>query len=162
MNTVDPMQPPVEQDLFSEMEPVLVQADGGLRFVNLLVDRLLFMGFIYLLGFLLGMFAPGSVDWLADINPIVDFLLTSVLFSLYIGFQETLLNGITIGKFLTGTRAVNADGTPISAQTAFARGFSRAVPFEAFSALGTPCLPWHDSWTNTYVIKEKESRLGNN
>jgi hypothetical protein len=31
------------------------------------------------------------------------------------------------------------------------------VPFEAFSALGTPSYPWHDKWTRTVVIDEKAS-----
>ncbi|HEX9513187.1 MAG TPA: hypothetical protein VF939_22005 [Puia sp.] len=33
------------------------------------------------------------------------------------------------------------------------------VPFEVFSALGSPCHPWHDRWTDTLVIDERLSQL---
>ena len=72
---------------------------------------------------------------------------------------ETLLKGKSIGKFITGTRAVNFDGSRISSGTAFTRGFSRAVPFCAFSAFGTPCNPWQDRWSDTMVIDEKKSSV---
>ena len=70
---------------------------------------------------------------------------------------EALFKGKSLGKLITGTRAVNEDGSNLSAKTALLRGLSRAVPFNAFSALGTPSYPWHDKWTNSYVIDEKES-----
>jgi uncharacterized RDD family membrane protein YckC len=72
-----------------------------------------------------------------------------------------VFRGKSIGKLITGTKAVNEDGSDISFGKAFARGFSRAVPFDAFSALGDPSYPWHDKWTNTYVIDEKQTRLHN-
>ena len=72
---------------------------------------------------------------------------------------ETLCHGKTLGKWMTGTRAVKQDGTPVDGQTAFLRGFYRLIPFEAFSALGAPSFPWHDRWTKTYVIDERESSL---
>ncbi|RYY87821.1 MAG: hypothetical protein EOO15_10755 [Chitinophagaceae bacterium] len=164
MDIMDPIHTPPEQehDLFTDMEPVLVQADGGLRFANLIVDRILFMAFLFVVGMVLGAVAPHSVNNLSNINPIVDFLLTSVMFSLYIGAQEALLGGKTIAKYFTGTRAVNQDGSRISAATAFSRGLARAVPLEPFSALGTPTFPWHDNWTKTYVINEKKSRYFGN
>jgi hypothetical protein len=35
----------------------------------------------------------------------------------------------------------------------------RLVPFEQFSALGSPSYPWHDRWTKTIVIDEKLTTL---
>ena len=52
---------------------------------------------------------------------------------------EAILNRKSLGKLVTQTRAVILDGSQISASTAISRGFSRAVPFCALSALGTPC-----------------------
>jgi hypothetical protein len=57
---------------------------------------------------------------------------------------------------ITGTKAVNHDGSNISAKTAFLRTLCRLVPFEPFSAFG---IPWHDSWTHTHVIDVKQSQL---
>jgi len=30
-----------------------------------------------------------------------------------------------------------------------------AIPFNPLSALGSPCSPWHDRWSQTMVIEEK-------
>ena len=82
-----------------------------------------------------------------------------LLYGIIMGTTEALTGGRSLGKLITGTRAVNADGSAISMQTAFWRGLCRAVPFEAFSALGSPSYPWHDKWTNTYVIDLRQSVL---
>ena len=71
--------------------------------------------------------------------------------------QETLFKGKSFGKLITGTRAVNLDGSLITVRTAMLRALSRAVPFDVFSALGTTCNPWHDKWTDTMVMDEKRS-----
>ena len=78
------------------------------------------------------------------------------LFLLYF-IEEGFLKGKTIGKMVTGTRAVNDDGTMITPQTAALRSIIRFVPFEPFSAFGTQ--PWHDRWANTIVIDERKSTL---
>lgn len=70
---------------------------------------------------------------------------------------EVVLKGKCPGKIVTGTRALNLDGSNISIGTAFGRGFTRIVPFCALSAFGNPCNPWQDRWTNTMVIDEKKS-----
>jgi uncharacterized RDD family membrane protein YckC len=85
------------------------------------------------------------------------------MFCWYILFRaafEGFTGGKTIAKFINGTRAVNEDGSRINFKTALLRSLSKAVPFEAFSALGaSPPYPWHDKWTKTYVVDEKQSRL---
>jgi uncharacterized RDD family membrane protein YckC len=68
----------------------------------------------------------------------------------YFFFAEGLMNGKTIGKFVTKTTVVNDDGTPITMGTGVLRGLCRMVPFEAFSAFGG--YPWHDKWTKTRVV----------
>ena len=70
-----------------------------------------------------------------------------ILYGLYMFIVEAMFKGKTLGKLITGTRAVNEDGSNLSAKTAFFTGLSRVVPFEAFSALGTPSYPSHDKWT---------------
>jgi uncharacterized RDD family membrane protein YckC len=90
---------------------------------------------------------------------LIDRIVSLFLFAIYMGTIEAITKGRSIGKYITGTKAVNNDGSLISISTAFKRGFSRAVPFEPFSALGSPSLPWHDKWTDTYVIDIKQSGL---
>ncbi len=74
-------------------------------------------------------------------------------------FSEIIFKSRTIGKFITGTKAVNETGSKISARTALLRSLSRAVPFEAFSAFGSH--PWHDKWTKTFVIDVRKTALNN-
>ncbi|HEV8508744.1 MAG TPA: RDD family protein, partial [Chitinophagaceae bacterium] len=81
-------------------------------------------------------------------------------YGMYMGLIEAVFKGRSIGKLITGTIAVNNDGSRINGQTALLRGLSRAVPFNALSALGSPCYPWHDRWNKTYVVKYVRSDQG--
>jgi RDD family len=64
--------------------------------------------------------------------------LSVVLYIFFYGAFESITGGKTPGKYLTGTRAVKPDGTRITWDVAFTRSLSRIVPFEPFSALGSP------------------------
>lgn len=150
-----------EQDLLADLEVNLQQAGTGKRLANYLIDVITFYIVVLVAGVLL-MPSNMSVSETAHIfegflGTIIDRLLASLLYGLYMFFVEALFKGKSLGKLITGTRAVNGDGSPITVKTAFLRGLSRAVPFEVFSAFGNPSYPWHDRWTRTYVIDEKLS-----
>ena len=138
---------------------VLTQASRGQRFANYLIDLVVF----YIIAILIfAVLAATGVtgDLFKDetsATNLLDRILTMILLGILWGTTEALFKGKTLGKMITRTRAVNEDGSSITPKTAFARGFSRVVPFEAFSALSDPSYPWHDKWTNTYVIDEKTS-----
>lgn len=126
------------------------------RLGNYIIDIIGFYILIIIFGIFMGLFFPAV---LSDINfdepgiGLLDRLITLLFYALYMGVLETVFKGRSIGKFATGTRAVNLDGSQITAKTAFLRGLSRAVPFSAISALGSPSNPWQDKWTNTMVVK---------
>ncbi|MEQ1800120.1 MAG: RDD family protein [Lacibacter sp.] len=147
-------------DLLTDMQYQIVQASTGKRFANFLIDRVLFL-LVFVGGtYALALSNPEAFSWIDDSSigfNIIDRLITLILYGLFMFACEALFRGKSLGKLITGTRAVNQDGTPITIQTALMRGLSRMVPFEAFSALGTPSFPWHDKWTDTYVIDEKNS-----
>lgn len=149
------------QQLFNDPEYRAVPASAGKRFANYLIDLAVFYILVMAVGFLLAVSNPEMIDAYAEYDSVgaewLDRLLGLMLYGLYMFLQETVFSGKSLGKFLTGTRAVNTDGTNITAKTALLRGLSRMVPFEVFSALGTPTLPWHDQWSKTYVIDEKAS-----
>lgn len=151
-----PVQEMENADLLA-MEANVVQASTGKRFANYLIDLVLFYILAIGIGVVLALTAPGSLDGLNDESAgagLMDRLITLLFYALYMGTIEAIFKGKSLGKLITKTRAVNEDGSTISAGTAFTRGFSRAVPFCAFSALGSPCYPWQDKWTKTYVVEE--------
>lgn len=72
---------------------------------------------------------------------------------------EAVSGGKSIGKLITGTKAINLDGSEINFAKAFTRNMIRAIPFNAISALGNPCDPWHDRLSKTMVVDEKKLAL---
>jgi len=147
------------QDVLADFEINLQLANAGKRFANYLIDLVVFYLVTALLLALYYIIArSGQIP--EDDNPlgsITDRLVSMLMYAILSGLIEGLFKGKSLGKLITRTRAVNMDGTNISFKTAFLRGLSRIVPFEPFSALGSPTHPWHDKWTDTYVIDEKTS-----
>lgn len=149
-----------QEHLFADPEYHLVQASGGKRFANYIIDLLVFYALAFLTGIVIALVNPVVIDSFNEEDNglnLLDRLLGLVLYGLYMFAIEAIFRGKSLGKLITGTRAVNEDGSNVSPKAALLRGLSRAVPFNAFSALGTPAYPWHDKWTKTYVIDEKES-----
>ena len=139
----------------------LVRASSGQRLANYIIDIIIFYVLFIVIGIVVAILSPSTIDQLDSGNGGFDLLgqLFSLLFyAVYMGISEAVFKGKSLGKLITKTRAVNMDGSRISVTTAFTRGLSRAVPFCAFSALGTPCNPWQDKWTDTMVIDEKKSQ----
>jgi uncharacterized RDD family membrane protein YckC len=161
METVE-QNPPYDENLLDDVSVDLVQASSGTRFANLLIDRLILYA---LWRFILGPLAVNMIISMGlytydRVGLWVELYLFAVVFDvMIIAIQEATMGGKTFGKLITRTRAVNENGTPIDFRKALMRSLSRAVPFEAFSALGAPCYPWHDRWTGTLVIDEKTSRM---
>ena len=149
-----------QQHVFADPEYQIVQASGGKRFANYLIDLIVFYLLAFMAGIVIGILSPDTINSIDEENSefnIVTNLAFISIFVLYMFGTEAIFKGKTLGKLITGTRAVNEDGSNISTKTALLRGLSRVVPFEAFSALGSPSHPWHDKWTNTYVIDERKS-----
>ncbi|MFT4016708.1 MAG: RDD family protein [Agriterribacter sp.] len=159
------MEENTQIDLLVDIESThLVQASTGKRFANYIIDLIIFYIVIFASAFIFAMISPGFVDWLNTAGNsagfgVLDRLIGLILYGLFMGLIETFTKGRSLGKLITRTKAVNQDGTTISAGTAFLRGLCRAVPFDGFSALGSPSFPWHDKWTKTYVIDIKDSTI---
>jgi len=151
-----------QESLLTDLETRLVYAGAGQRFANYIIDLIVYD---LLVRFIIDpMVASGNNIIYAQIqSPAFLLFLNQVFFFVvytsYMFLLETIFKGKSIGKFVTGTKAVNEDGTIISAKTALLRSLSRIIPFEPFSALGNPSRPWHDRWTHTFVINEKKSIL---
>lgn len=148
--------PNYNDTLLDDVDYSLVQASHGRRFANYLIDVIVTYFFLGVFLGLLIVIGHSVIDQTPAFN-----ILMIAFFVLIMAIVEVSTNGRSLGKLITGTRVVNHDGTRISFGTALGRSLSRIVPFEAFSALGSPCYPWHDRWTNTYVIDIRKSRLQN-
>lgn len=149
------------QDLLDVYENNIIRADTGKRLANYIIDVILFYVVALGAGVVIAILSPATIDSLAVDEPgfnLLDRVISLCLYGLFMSVQEAAFKGKSLGKLITGTRAVNLDGSPISTKTAFLRGFSRAVPFCVFSAFGTPCNPWQDRWTDTLVMDEKKSQ----
>src|SRR5215471_2548908 len=112
-------------------ENYLARASTGKRFANYIIDLVLFYLLIFLFGFFIALLSPATIDSIVDDArfDLADRLLALFLYGLYMSIVEAVFKGNSLGKIITGTKAVNLDGSTISAKTAFGRGFSKAVPF---------------------------------
>lgn len=151
-----------DANILDDVHYTLHQASGGKRFANYLVD---WIGFYVLWMLFLAKLLGWILFWLNF--PVTNstavygiaYLSVFISFGLLVGGIEAATGGKTLGKLITGTRAVMEDGSRLTPKKALLRYLVRLVPFEAFSALGSPSYPWHDRWTKTLVIDEKLTTL---
>ena len=138
-------------------------ATNGQRFLNWLIDNL-FMRFVLsyvtgtAVGYIIGNFFTDYANHIAYDQNTWDLILLSYVIAIfnyiiYYTICEKGFRGYTLGKLLTGTRAIRENGEELSFKDAFLRSLSRLVPFEVFS--GLDYKPWHDRWTKTTVIKAR-------
>ena len=158
-------QLPPEQNLSDDLNLAFQYqyASTGQRFANYLIDNLLMQfGLSYVtgtaVGILLGLLFPEYIMRLSESTDRIELLPLSYLvgilnYIVYYTICEKGFKGYTLGKLITGTRAIREDGGELTFKDALLRSLSRIVPFEAFSAFGG--YPWHDSWTKTRVIKAR-------
>ncbi len=157
----------VQQDLLAEESYDLnsyVYATQWQRFANWLIDNLLMrFGLSYLtgiaIGTMLGLIAPEFISNIANDGAmssgifLLSFMIGYLNYIVYYTLCEKLFKGYTLGKIITGTRAIRQDGQELTLKNALLRSLSRCVPFEVFSGFNT--LTWHDSWTDTMVVKSR-------
>ena len=151
MTDENPYQTPQSQPSQSSHAGQRPTATMGWRLVNLLVDTLGVYAFAFLTGVIL--FSAGAGQALEQIN---EYLFGALLWIAYYTPQEALF-GRTLGKLVTGTRVVNAEGGDIGWFQALKRSLFRLVPFEAFSFLSeSRPRGWHDRWSGTRVVSLRE------
>ena len=133
------------------------RASSGLRFANYLIDSIVVYFLMFALGFVLAIIDPSIIDILDE--SITSRIVGMIFYGVIMSFTEAMLNGKSVGKLITKTKAVNLDGSDISFEKAFTRNLIRIIPFDALSALGNPSTPWHDKWSDTMVVEEKKVEL---
>ncbi|WP_126245688.1 RDD family protein [Chitinophaga rhizosphaerae] len=147
-----------EENILDE-EVVLTEASTGKRFANYIIDLIVFYLIMFSLGIVIALiFGAEALEYEETASSkALELILSFAIYGTYYGLTEGLSKGKTLGKAITGTRAVQEDGSPVKLASAFKRGLIRLIPFEVLSAFGSPSYPWHDKWSNTLVIDEKRS-----
>lgn len=144
------------RDLTQEQNALnFVQASKMQRFFNLFIDIFGYYLLAFVLGVVLYVLGVFNEQSLAEDkgSPLGDWILGIVIISFYYIPLE-YFTGRTLGKLITGTKVINADGEKPTFNQILLRTLARTVPFEPFSFLGD--RGWHDKWTDTYVIKTRK------
>lgn len=129
-------------------------ASTGLRFANFIIDLLIyaFIWNLLQLAVFYGLFSVLDFTFISPEASIFLFLFGLLFCVMFYSVQEYLFKGRTIGKFITGTKAVTLNGEEPSFKIYFIRSLCRMIPFEPasflFSAFG-----WHDTISKTRVVK---------
>ena len=138
-------------------------ATTGQRFVNLIVDTILYYVLTYIIGiataFIMMATGVSSEDLLAIFGmKAFNIPFATIIYLLVFIIMEGASKGRSLGKLLTRTVAVKQDFSKISWKDALNRSLCRLIPFDALSALGGN--PWHDRFSKTTVIKKTTPKDG--
>ena len=126
-----------------------IPAGKGVRFLNLILDYVAFFAFSLGVGFAIGLSGSRSLlDLLQEYSTLGGIIL---LLGYYVITEGIFAR--SVGKLITGCKVVNEKGDRPSFLQVLGRTFGRLIPFEAFSFLGESGRGWHDSLSNTYVVK---------
>jgi uncharacterized RDD family membrane protein YckC len=145
-NVSDPVRVPEDDEL----------ASRGQRFVNFIIDWVVRAVLVACAQYgLIDLQAREIIDPPGFLVGLVPGYIAVLIY--YLSTEGVF--GRSLGKLVTRTRVVTVDGgTPTFLQI-LGRTVSRWVPFEAFSFFGgPPVVGWHDSWSNTRVVRISYAR----
>lgn len=128
----------------------LIPTTSNRRLLNMFIDMLAMIPLYVVVSIVLVFFGYESSEESGTYQ-----LWTYISMVAYYYFMEKNF-GKTIGKYITHTRVVSANGQKeLTAKQVFIRSISRLVPFEVFSFSGSNPIGWHDRWAKTMVIDDK-------
>ncbi|MBL7803088.1 MAG: RDD family protein [Saprospiraceae bacterium] len=127
-------------------------ASSGQRFANYIVDQIVLYILSGIGGVVLGTLSPSIVEDETGLNFVSIFIAIAISLAYYTFMEGS--TGKSVGKYVTGTRALTEDGEPLPMNKAFVRSLCRLIPFEAFSFLGS-IRGWHDTISKTMVVRDR-------
>ena len=148
-----------EQSIFDEInleQPYFEYATAGQRFINLLIDTVIFyivyFVVIIVIGAVLGLTATPA-ERVAEIfsNQILLYSIAIIVMVVTYTLIESITKGRSVGKYVTRTKVVTEEFLPIGFHEALIRSLCRVIPFEWVSMING--RPLHDSISKTNVIK---------
>src|SRR5215204_3811910 len=121
MNTNDSYPSATQTDLFEDGEFVEYnEASNGQRFLNYLIDYLLMaFGISYatsylLIQLLLAISPETAYDLFGETNRLATYVIAFINHIFYYTVCEKAFRGHTLGKLITGTRAIREDGEELT------------------------------------------------
>ena len=136
---------------------IFPEASNGLRFANMLIDYLMIFAVTFIVTLILGVISAFmQIPFMNFIggeditSKLLHYTYSYICYVLIYTLSEGIFKGRTLGKLITGTKAITEDGNTITWKDAFMRSLCRIIPFEAFSAFGNQL--WHDRLTKTKVV----------
>lgn len=135
-------------------------ASKGQRFLNYIVDLVIQYIIALSIGqtvFIMADITNGYVlaDWVESMDGFKQFVFGLIIMFFYYSLTEMYFSR-TFAKYFTKTFVVMRDGSKPGNRTILKRTLCRFIPFEAFSFLGDHSRGWHDSISQTYVVKKHE------
>jgi uncharacterized RDD family membrane protein YckC len=123
------------------------------RFLNFIIDSIAFLIVFAILGFIIGLFYNTNNQIILQL---AGYILLAVAFFGYYIFMEYKYQK-SIGKLITKTKVMRADGEKAQLGDIVARTFCRLIPFDRMSYLFTS-NGFHDRLSNTTVIKDEKDK----
>lgn len=135
-------------------------ASRGQRFLNYILDLVIVYAIIFGLSFVTAIIATfleaeGFLEWLGNLNKLEEYLVYFLIMIPYFTLMESIFSK-SVGKFITKTIVVLEDGSKPESSVILRRTLCRIIPFDGLSFLGSPSRGWHDSITETYVVKKDD------
>src|SRR4051794_30712864 len=111
-----------QQSYLSDLEFNPALAGAGQRFLNYLIDLIAFFVFAFILALVFVQMGGTIYSYPSYSGPDLIFRIVALLlYAIFMFLQEMIFKGRSIGKFITGTKAVNEDGTEMEPKTIFIR-----------------------------------------
>ena len=130
-------------------------AHSILRLINFSIDTVVWLTFYFSVAYIFDLYFVRFSSYL--VNYIYSISLGLILYLTYYSVLEFYFHR-TLGKFLTRTQVVNADGGKITFLTIFKRTISRLIPIDIFYYLFSR-IGLHDRLSNTLVIKTNANNV---
>lgn len=130
-------------------------AHSILRLINFTLDTFVWLTLYFSVALIFDLYFVRFSSYL--VNYIYSIFLGLILYLTYYSILEFYFHR-TLGKFLTRTRVVNADGSEINFLSIFKRTISRLIPIDIFYYLFSK-IGLHDRLSNTLVIKTNANNV---
>jgi uncharacterized RDD family membrane protein YckC len=143
----------------SKLSSTIKTVTPGIRIAYYFVDIIISLALFFAISLLLQL-TPAMMFVVEIFDEPILISIYANGFNLFYYLLFESLFGATPAKLIFGYTVITSKATKPGFLRVFARTLVRLVPFEPLSCLAT--RGWHDSLTNTYVVKKSDKNFLNN